>query len=208
MYTILITDNNDLITTEKSEITQFSNLVNNIKFLCSPNYYNEDMSSYDTVILEYITPLTKSYRREKLILSDERYKDYLQYILPIDSKITAEYGYVEMQITFKKNDISSETKSIENKIRKTKLYRLKIEPVENWNNYVFDVSENSISSMTSDVINDQSISNDSTYSSQKIEDNFIDNSELDEALDEHVEIVYSKDQPVNTTATTWFKVIE
>lgn len=208
MYTILITDNNDLIATEKSEITQFSNLVNNIKFLCSPNYYNEDMSSYDTVILEYITPLTKSYRREALVLSNERYKDYLQYILPLDSKITAEYGYVEMQITFKKTDISSETKSIENKIRKTKLYRLKIEAVENWNNYTFDVSENSINSTTSDVINDQNISNDSTYSSQKIEDNFIDNTELDKAFDENIEIIYSEDQPINTTAKTWFKVIE
>lgn len=56
------------------------------------------------------------------------------------------------------------------------------------------------------VIDDSSVSKDTTYSSEKIEDDFIDNNELDKALDSYSGIAYSAELPKYSTATSLFKI--
>ena len=72
MYTILITDTNELIVTKKERIMLRSKLVESLLFLADEIYKNEKMSEY-TVVLEYLLPVSKRYRSEILTLSSEKY---------------------------------------------------------------------------------------------------------------------------------------
>ena len=54
------------------------------------------------------------------------------------------------------------------------------------------------------IIDDNNIADDSTYSSRKIEGDFIDNKELEAALD--TDTVYSDTEPVNSKANFWLKI--
>ena len=52
-----------------------------------------------TVVMEYILPVSKKYRTEFLVASEELYKDYVEYTLPFDTKLTSEAGDIEVQLT-------------------------------------------------------------------------------------------------------------
>lgn len=72
MYTILVTDENELRVTLKERIMQRSKLVDSFHFLVDPLYKNEtDMTEFTTVVMEYILPVSKKYISENLILTSE-----------------------------------------------------------------------------------------------------------------------------------------
>lgn len=52
-----------------------------------------------TVVMEYTLPVSKKYRTEFLVASEELYKDYVEYTLPFDTKLTSEAGDIEVQLT-------------------------------------------------------------------------------------------------------------
>lgn len=136
MYTILICDDNSLMTTKRERIMQRSKLVDNLQFLV-PHFYNElDMSDY-TVQLEYIMPCSKRYRTEILRLSDEMYKDHLRYLLPFDTKLTAEFGEIEVQLTFAKADLDADGKDVQ-RVRKTSATTINIVPISAWSDIIPD----------------------------------------------------------------------
>ena len=56
MYTILVSDNNELVTTVKERIIQRSKLVGNLHFLVPQKYKDFDMDNF-TAMLEYILPV-------------------------------------------------------------------------------------------------------------------------------------------------------
>ena len=97
MFTILITNTNELIITKRERIMQRSKLIDSLHFLADQTYKGQDMSEY-RVILEYLLPISKKYCSEILSLSNTKYEDKLEYILPIDTNLTSEAGEVEVQI--------------------------------------------------------------------------------------------------------------
>lgn len=115
MYTILCTDDNELITTVKERIMQRSKLVDKLHFLVNQTYkksdeeHSMDMTNF-IVSLEYISPISKEYHSEILVKSKDIYKkEFLEYILPLDTALTKEPGDIELQLTFTKVDMIEET---------------------------------------------------------------------------------------------------
>lgn len=136
MYTILICDDNSLMTTKRERIMQRSKLVSNLQFLV-PQYYNGLNMSDCIVHLEYILPCSKRYCTEILELSDEMYKDHLKYVLPFDTKLTSEAGEIQMQLTFAKTELDTNGKGIQ-RVRKTSTTTIDIIPISAWSDIIPD----------------------------------------------------------------------
>lgn len=138
MYTILVTDSNELVTSVSERIMRRSKLVDNLHFLANQTYKNIDMSEF-TVCLEYVLPVSRSYCSEILELSDELYKEKLEYTLPFDTNLTKEAGDIEVQLTFTKvvnNDDGIQTQYV----RKTSTTTITIYPISAWSDIIPDES--------------------------------------------------------------------
>lgn len=136
MYTILVTKNNELTTSIRERIMQRSKLVDNLHFLVDPDYKGIDMSGFD-VTMEYVLPISREYKTEALVKSDQLYKGMIEYRLPLDTNITKEHGNVEIQLTFTKTEMDADGNIIA-RVRKTSKCDLKIIPIEAWSNYIVD----------------------------------------------------------------------
>lgn len=130
MYTILVNDDHELITTVKERIMERSNLVNKLRFLVSPTYDDFDMSEA-TVVLEYVSPISRKYRFEILNKSEELYKEYLEYVLPFDTKLTKEAGEIDLQLSFMLTSMDSDGQ-VKDYDRKTSSTTITIVPVAEW----------------------------------------------------------------------------
>ena len=202
MYTILVNHDNDLIATQKQAIIQHSKLVDELRFLVPPDYGGLDMGAFNSAMLEYVSPVSKTYRTEYLILQPERYKEHLIYILPVDTKLTAESGEIELQITFTKVELNPDNGQPFERVRKTKPCKINVFPIANWSQFIADESltaldqrivqmqaaqeamnetQKQIMEWQSNIIDDEHVSDKTTYSSKKIEE-FIDPTELEEAV--------------------------
>ena len=136
MYTILVKDNNELVTTVKERIMQRSKLVDNLHFLVDQTYKNIDMSDF-TVTMEYILPISREYKIETLVKSDELYKEKIEYTLPFDTCLTKEHGKIEVQLTFTKVAMDADGNVIQ-QVRKTSPTSITIVPVAAWSNMIVD----------------------------------------------------------------------
>ena len=130
LYTILINDDNTLTTSVRERIMQRSKLVDSLHFLCPQTYKELDMSDF-TVTLEYILPVSREYKTEELIKSDELYKDMLEYKVPFDTDLTKEAGEIEVKLTFSKVDLDEEGNNIQY-VRKISSTTIAIVPIEAW----------------------------------------------------------------------------
>lgn len=142
MYTILVQDTNELIVSVKERIMQRSKLVDSLHFLVNPFYKEIDVSDF-TVCMEYILPVSKQYKSEILVLSEELYKDKLEYKLPIDTKLTTEPGDIEVQLTFVKTDLDPDGNGLQY-VRKTSTALITIVPIAAWSDIVPDGALNAI----------------------------------------------------------------
>lgn len=136
MYTILLNESNELITTVKERIMQRSKLVDNLHFLVDPDYKGIDMSDF-TVTMEYILPVSREYKTENLVKSDELYKDKLEYKLPFDTCLTKEAGKIEVQLTFAKVELDADGAS-KQMVRKTSPVMITIVPISAWSDIIAD----------------------------------------------------------------------
>ena len=130
MYTILINDDNTLTTSVRERIMQRSKLVDSLHFLCPQTYKELDMADF-TVTLEYILPVSREYKTEELVKSDELYKEMLEYILPFDTDLTKEAGEIEVKLTFSKVDLDEDGNDIQY-VRKISATTITIVPIETW----------------------------------------------------------------------------
>ena len=202
MYTILVNDDNTLVTSVRERIMQRSKLMNSLHFLVNPKYeidtvkYDDtstdksdttedtttdtttedtttsdattleeesdgevtvepvvvdgiaDMSKF-TVMLEYLTPVSKQYKSEILTLTvdDEgkpkTYKDRLEYKLPFDTYLTSEAGDIEVQLTFTAVDLDADGNGYQY-VRKTSTTAITITPISAWSDIVPDKALNAI----------------------------------------------------------------
>ena len=136
MYTILVNESNELITTVKERIMQRSKLVDDLHFLVAPTYKGIDMSDF-TVMMEYILPISREYKTEILVKSDSLYKDQLEYKLPFDTCLTKEHGKIEVQLTFIKVALDAEGNSTQ-QVRKTTPTIITIVPISAWSDIIAD----------------------------------------------------------------------
>lgn len=135
-YVILVNEDNTLTASRKERIMQRSKLFNNLWFLAEPTYNGYDISAC-TVVMEYILPISKKYYSDILELSEQGYQEYLKYVVPIDSKLTAEAGEVELQLTFIYSDLDENGESVQ-RVRKTSTAKLNIIPINAWSDIVPD----------------------------------------------------------------------
>ena len=202
MYTILVNDDNTLVTSVRERIMQRSKLMNSLHFLVKPKYEIEtveydntstdksdttedtntdiitedttesdtttieeksdgevnvepvvvdgiaDMSKF-TVMLEYLTPVSKQYKSEILTLTvDDKgkpktYKDRLEYKLPFDTYLTSEAGDIEVQLTFTAVDLDADGNGYQY-VRKTSTTTITITPISAWSDIVPDKALNAI----------------------------------------------------------------
>ena len=136
MYTILVTDSNELVITLKERIMQRSKLVDNLHFLVAPTYKGHDMSNF-TVMMEYVTPVGREYKTEILTKSDTLYKDMLEYKVPFDTCLTKEPGKVEVQLTFTRVTLDADGNP-KQQVRKTSTATITIVPISAWSDIVPD----------------------------------------------------------------------
>ena len=130
MYTILINDDNTLTTSVRERIMQRSKLVDSLHFLCPQTYKELDMADF-TVTLEYILPVSREYKTEELVISEELYKEMLEYKLPFDTDLTKEAGEVEVKLTFSKVDLDEDGNDMQY-VRKISATSITIVPIESW----------------------------------------------------------------------------
>ncbi len=142
MYTILLNETNELVTSVKERIMQRSKLVDSLHFLVDPIYKGFDMSDF-TVMLEYLLPISREYKTEILVKSDALYKEKLEYKLPLDTNLTKEHGNVELQLTFVKVELDADGKSTQ-RVRKTSPTILTVLPVSAWSDIVADSALNAV----------------------------------------------------------------
>ena len=136
MYTILVCDDNSLYGSQKSKIMQKEKLVNKLCFLVAPHYNGYDMSQF-TITMRYVLPISKEFITETLVLSDEKYEEYLKYVLPIDTNLSKEWGDIELNLTFTMVD-TDDNGNIVQRVRKTDNYLLHITQLPNWDSLVPD----------------------------------------------------------------------
>ena len=110
-----------------------SKLVDNFHFLVEPDYKGANMAEF-TATMEYILPVSKSYRTESLVLSEDTYKDYLEYKIPFDTK---EPGKIEVQLVFTKVEIDDDDELIQ-RVRRTGKTTITITPIEAWSDFIPD----------------------------------------------------------------------
>lgn len=136
MYTILVNETNELITSVRERIMQRSKLVDSLHFLVDPTYKGIDMNDF-TVMLEYILPVSREYKTEILVKSDSLYKERLEYKLPFDTNLTKEAGEVEIQLTFTKLILNPDGTNIQ-QVRKTSKTSVTILPISAWSDLIAD----------------------------------------------------------------------
>lgn len=136
MYTILLNESNELITSVKERIMQRSKLVDSLHFLVDPIYKEMSMSDF-LVTMEYILPISREYKTEILVQSPKLYKGKLEYKLPFDTCLTKEHGKIEVQLTFTKVELTPDGDNIQY-VRKTSPTTITIVPIAAWSDVIAD----------------------------------------------------------------------
>lgn len=138
MYVILVNDDDSLYGSKKERIMQRSKLVDDLIFVVPQIYRNKHDMANATVMMEYLLPVSRRYKTERLVLSDERYKDcFLQYKLPLDTTITSEAGSVQVQLTFAYVELDEHGNGIQ-RVRKTSHTVIEIIPISAWADIIPD----------------------------------------------------------------------
>ena len=134
MYTLLLNQNKEWVATHREAIVRFSNLCDKIRFLVPPTVGDSDIGGFDTVQLRYVSPLTKKPGAEYLTRSEDLYKGHYEYVLPVDTKVSAEDGDVEMEITLYASEMTADGE-VERIVMHTRPFKLRVFPVSSWSNF-------------------------------------------------------------------------
>lgn len=135
-YTIIVCDDNSLYGSCKTKIMQREKLFNKLWFLVPPCYNGYDMSKC-TVTMRYLRPISKEFATETLVLSDEKYEEYLKYVLPVDTCFTKEYGDLKLNLTFTMLDVNDDGNIVQ-RVRKTNNHILHITQLPDWDSIIPD----------------------------------------------------------------------
>lgn len=144
MYTILVNDDNTLYGSHKERIMHRSNCVDMLVFIVDPIYKKTHNMTNASVMLEYILPVSRRYKTEFLVLSEDRYNDcFLQYKLPFNTELTSEAGEIELQLTFAYVEMDESGNMIQ-RVRKTSPTVIEIIPIAAWSDFIPDEALSSL----------------------------------------------------------------
>lgn len=136
MYTILVNDDNSLSVTERTRIMQRSTGFDAIRFLVNPLYKGYSMAAC-TLTIRYKMPISGELRSEILTLSEELYNGFLQYVIPVNSKLTYEAGKILCNLTFTYADIDNNGEPIV-RVRKLNDAEININAITDWDALIPD----------------------------------------------------------------------
>lgn len=136
MYTILVNDDNTLSVTRRTRIMQRSTGFDAICFLVNPVYKGYPMADC-TLTLRYKTPISGELKSERLVLCEELHNGFLQYILPVDTRLTHEAGSIICNLTFTYADIDTEGNPII-RVRKLNDANITINAITDWDALIPD----------------------------------------------------------------------
>lgn len=137
-YTIIVCEDGSLYGSHKMKIMQREKLFNKLWILAPTCYNGYDMSQC-TVTMRYLLPISREFRTETLVLSEEKYEEYLKYVLPVNTCLTKECGDIELNLTFTMLD-TDENGNIVQRVRKTDNHILTITQLPDWDSIVPDSS--------------------------------------------------------------------
>lgn len=135
-YTIIVCDDNSLYGSRKRKIMQREKLFNKLWILVPPCYNGYDMSQC-TVTMRYLLPISREFKTETLILSTEKYEEYLKYVLPVDTCLTKEWGNIELNLTFTLLDTDDDGNVVQ-RVRKTDSHLLYVTQLPDWDSVIPD----------------------------------------------------------------------
>ena len=110
MYTIIMNDLKELVTTVKTTIYQREQLVDKVQFLF-PCFYGDLSLSDSTAVLKYVDQAGVAHA-EILQMDENLYKGKLRYTFPVDSDITRFQGNITIRITFTYLDMDTKTQYV------------------------------------------------------------------------------------------------
>ena len=137
MHTLLIGNDNRIITTNAERIVRGTKLTNTVRFLILDDYRGVKMSEC-LAMLYYKSPISGEWRSRELTPSEELYKDkYVEYVFPTDIWLTKEAGDVEVEIRFYKVSMSG-TINIDQYLRKATDGIIHISSSKDWASGIAD----------------------------------------------------------------------
>lgn len=173
-YIFLLENDNEIIASHREVLMQRSKLVDEVWFLVNPKYKTceNDMSLF-SVVLEYILPVSKSYHSLALTKDKEGYKEYLKYVVPLDTNLSSEAGDIQLQLSFiyVELDADGNTDGIQ-KVRKTKVAKLHITPIAAWGDIIPD---SALSAIDQRIIKAEAQIKELGYYAEIISENQVDN---------------------------------
>lgn len=179
-YVFLLENDNEIIASHREVLMQRSKLVDEIWFLVNPKYKTceNDMSVF-SVLLEYILPTSRSYHSLELIQDKKGYKEYLKYVVPLDSNLSSESGDIQLQLSFIYVGLDSDGNDVQ-KVRKTRPATLHITPIANWGDIIPDAS---LAAIDQRIIKTQAQIKELGYYAEIISENQVDNLKFDDKSD-------------------------
>lgn len=171
-YIFLLENDNEIVASHREVLMQRSKMVDEVWFLVNPKYKTceNDMSVFN-VMLEYILPVSKSYHSLELVQDKEGYKEYIKYIVPLDSNFSSEAGDIQLQLSFIYVGLDADGNDVQ-KVRKTRPTTLHITPVAAWGDIIPDAS---LSVIDQRIIKTQAQIKELGYYAEILSENQVDN---------------------------------
>lgn len=179
-YIFLLENDNEIIASHREVLMQRSKLVDEIWFLVNPKYKVDNDMSVFSVVLEYVLPVSKCYHSLELIKDKDGYKEYLKYVVPLDSNLSAEAGDVELQLSFVYVGLDADGNDIQ-KVRKTLPAKLHITPIAAWGDIIPD---SALSAIDQRIIKTQAQIKELGYYAEVFADSKADNIKYNEDTNE------------------------
>lgn len=135
MYTLRITDDNNVITTVKESLMEKSNCVNSIQIIINKFYKEQTDMTDTTAYMKYVLPVTKKIKMTQLIADTTTDESHILYTIPVTANISAEPGDIEVSFTFLKLVHDEESDTTTSYVRKTESGLIHITKLAQFDSY-------------------------------------------------------------------------
>lgn len=135
MYTLRITDDNNVITTVKESLMEKSNCVNSIQIIINKLYKEQIDMTDTTAYMKYVLPVTKKIKMTQLIADTTTDERHILYTIPVTANISAEPGDIEVSFTFLKLVHDEESDTTTSYVRKTESGLIHITKLAQFDSY-------------------------------------------------------------------------
>lgn len=135
MYTLRITDDNNVITTVKESLMEKSNCVNSIQIIINKLYKEQIDMTDTTAYMKYVLPVTKKIKMTQLIADTITDESHILYTIPVTANISAEPGDIEVSFTFLKLVHDEESDTTTSYVRKTESGLIHITKLAQFDSY-------------------------------------------------------------------------